>query len=108
MHCQQQVASSSSNATLLSDSDAAPLVCATLHLPHCICCACVYTCAGEFSAQDTRRLFSVVVDEAIQQLQPGQDQFVGIIDLRGFTMANVDLGFGAFVIEAFLAMYPGR
>lgn len=63
---------------------------------------------GEFAADDTRRLFSVVVDEAIKLLQPGQDQFLGIVDLKGFSMANIDLGFATFVIDAFLAMYPGR
>jgi hypothetical protein len=63
---------------------------------------------GEFSEDDTRRLFTVVVDEAIQQLQPGQDQFLGIFDLKGFSMSNVDLSFATFVIDAFLAMYPGR
>lgn len=50
----------------------------------------------------------MVVDEAIKRLQPGQDQFVGIFDLKGFSMANVDLSFATFVIDAFLAMYPGR
>lgn len=65
-------------------------------------------CAGEFSVDDTRRLFTVVVDEAIKRLGPGQDQFVGIFDLKGFSMANVDLSFATFVIDAFLAMYPGR
>lgn len=63
---------------------------------------------GEFSEDDTRRLFTVVVDEAIKQLQPGQDQFLGIFDLKGFSMENVDLSFATFVIDAFLAMYPGR
>lgn len=50
----------------------------------------------------------MVVDEAIKLLQPGQDQFLGIVDLKGFSMANIDLGFATFVIDAFLAMYPGR
>lgn len=50
----------------------------------------------------------MVVDEAIKRLQPGQDQFVGIFDLRGFSIANIDLAFATFVIDAFLAMYPGR
>jgi hypothetical protein len=30
------------------------------------------------------------------------------VDLRGFSLAHVDLGFGAFVIEAFQVMYAGR
>jgi hypothetical protein len=64
--------------------------------------------AGQFSVEDTRRLFTVVVDEAIKRLQPGQDQFVGIVDLQGFSTSNIDLSFATFVIDAFLAMYPGR
>lgn len=74
------------------------------HFSHCSCCLA----AGQFPKEDTRRLFTVVVDEAIKQLQPGQDQFLGIFDLKGFSCANIDLSFATFVIDAFLAMYPGR
>jgi hypothetical protein len=64
--------------------------------------------AGQFPLHDTKLLFTHIVDEALARLPAGHDQLVGVVDLQRFSLSHVDLLFGAFVIEAFQTVYPGR
>jgi hypothetical protein len=38
----------------------------------------------------------------------GREQIMGLIDLRGISLYNIDLVFVAFMVDAFLVYYPRR
>eukprot|EP00877_Chromochloris_zofingiensis_P000680 jgi/Chrzof1/10612/Cz05g05060.t1_CPSFL1 len=63
---------------------------------------------GEFPIDDSKRLCTYLLDQAIEQLPDGSEQLIGLFDLRGFQLQNADLAFAAFMIEAFFDYYPRR
>jgi hypothetical protein len=64
--------------------------------------------AGEFPIEDSKRLCTCMLDTALSQLPPGGEQILGVIDLKGMSLSNVDLEFVAFMVEAFFIYYPRR
>jgi hypothetical protein len=64
--------------------------------------------AGEFPIKDSKRLCTCMLDTALRQLPPGGEQILGVIDLKGMSLSNVDLEFVAFMVEAFFIYYPRR
>jgi hypothetical protein len=64
--------------------------------------------AGEYPLEDSKRLCTHILDEAIAALPPGQEQIIGIFDLQGFDLRNADVPFAAFLVEAFFDYYPRR
>lgn len=69
---------------------------------------CCLSPAGEFPIDDSKRLCTYLLDQAIEQLPDGSEQLIGLFDLRGFQLQNADLAFAAFMIEAFFDYYPRR
>jgi hypothetical protein len=49
-----------------------------------------------------------MLDAAVAALPPGQEQIIGVFDLRQFELANADFQFAEFMIEAFFKYYPRR
>jgi hypothetical protein len=49
-----------------------------------------------------------MLDTALSRLPPGGEQILGVIDLKGMSLSNVDLEFVAFMVEAFFIYYPRR
>lgn len=56
-----------------------------------------------------------LLDEVVSRLpptqearNPGDEQLLGIFDLKGFELRNADLPFVAFLVEAFFEYYPRR
>jgi len=49
-----------------------------------------------------------MLDTALSRLPPGGEQFLGVIDLKGMSLSNIDLEFVAFMVEAFFVYYPRR
>jgi hypothetical protein len=68
----------------------------------------VLRAAGEFPIDDSKRLCTFMLDTALARLPPGGEQFLGVIDLKGMSLSNVDLEFVAFMVEAFFIYYPRR
>jgi hypothetical protein len=68
----------------------------------------VLRAAGEFPIDDSKRLCTCMLDTALARLPPGGEQFLGVIDLKGMSLSNVDLEFVAFMVEAFFIYYPRR
>lgn len=64
--------------------------------------------AGEFPIDDSKRLCTCMLDTALSRLPPGGEQFLGVIDLKGMSLSNIDLEFVAFMVEAFFVYYPRR
>ena len=57
---------------------------------------------------DSQRLCVHILERASDSLPEGQDTFLGIFDLRGFTSKNADLGFVRFLVDIFFTYYPKR
>ncbi len=57
---------------------------------------------------DSKRLCTHLLDSALAALPPGQEQLVGLFDLRGFGARNADFEFAAFLVDAFFNFYPRR
>lgn len=56
-----------------------------------------------------------LLDEVVSRLPatpdaraPGEEQMLGVFDLKGFELRNADLAFVAFLVEAFFEYYPRR
>eukprot|EP00271_Cylindrocystis_brebissonii_P013523 TRINITY_DN33406_c0_g1_i1.p1 TRINITY_DN33406_c0_g1~~TRINITY_DN33406_c0_g1_i1.p1 ORF type:complete len:308 (+),score=56.06 TRINITY_DN33406_c0_g1_i1:67-990(+) len=49
-----------------------------------------------------------VVEQAVNKLPEGAEKILGIVDLRGFTTKNLDLGFVQFIVDLFFNYYPKR
>lgn len=56
-----------------------------------------------------------LLDEVVSRLPatadakgPGDEQLLGVFDLKGFELRNADLAFVAFLVEAFFEYYPRR
>jgi hypothetical protein len=58
--------------------------------------------------EDSKRLCTCMLDTALAKLPPGGEQLLGVIDLQGLSLANIDLEFVAFMVEAFFVYYPRR
>jgi hypothetical protein len=56
--------------------------------------------AGQFPAADSQRLCVYLLEEALRQLPAGQEQLVGIFDLRGFGVQNADVLFATFMVRS--------
>jgi len=65
---------------------------------------------GEFPLADSQALAVFLLDQAVRTAEDlGQEQIVGIFDLRGFDVQkNADFTFARFLIEAFFEIYPKR
>jgi hypothetical protein len=70
---------------------------------------------GEYPLEDSKRMCMHLLDEVVSRLpptaearSPGEEQLLGIFDLKGFELKNADLAFVAFLIEAFFEYYPRR
>ncbi|XP_057519528.1 phosphatidylinositol transfer protein CSR1-like isoform X1 [Amaranthus tricolor] len=48
------------------------------------------------------------IEKALSKLPEGQEQILGIIDLRGFGTANADMNFLTFLFDVFYYYYPKR
>lgn len=48
------------------------------------------------------------IEKALSKLPEGQEQILGIIDLRGFGTANADMTFLTFLFDVFYYYYPKR
>jgi hypothetical protein len=70
--------------------------------------ACLHMHAGEFPIEDSKRLCTCMLDTALSRLPEGGEQILGVIDLRGMSLNNIDLEFVAFMVEAFFIYYPRR
>lgn len=55
---------------------------------------------GQFPIADSKRLCVHMIEQAISALPPGKEQFLGLFDLRGFSVANSDLEFASFLVRA--------
>ncbi|KAI4342529.1 hypothetical protein MLD38_027149 [Melastoma candidum] len=63
------------------------------------------------NAQDpieNEKLCVFLIEKALSKLPPGQEQILGIFDLRGFGTANADLKFLTFMFDVFYYYYPKR
>jgi hypothetical protein len=69
---------------------------------------CVAPAAGQFPIRDSKRLCTHLLDAAVAALPPGQEQIIGVFDLRQFDLRNADFMFAEFMIEAFFKYYPRR
>lgn len=56
----------------------------------------------------SQQLCVYMIEQALIKLKPGQEQILGIFDLRGFKLKNGDPAFVKFLIEAFFNYYPKR
>ncbi|KAF8062701.1 SPAC3H8.02 [Scenedesmus sp. PABB004] len=63
---------------------------------------------GAFPLDDSKRLCTYTLDAALARLPPGGEQLLGVIDLRGISLSNIDLPFVAFMVDAFFVYYPRR
>jgi hypothetical protein len=63
---------------------------------------------GQFSERKSQELCAYYVEQAIAARPPGVENVMGIFDLRGFGLHNVDFVFVKFLIEAFFFYYPKR
>lgn len=96
--------------------------CSSLSYPfHLCCCAdcaaqlhprgfacCPVPPAGQFPLEDSKRLCIYSLETALSKLPPGGEQILGVIDLRGMSLANIDMVFVAFMVDAFFVYYPRR
>jgi len=57
---------------------------------------------------ESQRLCVHILERAHERLPEGQETFLGIFDLRGFTSRNADLGFVRFLVDIFFTYYPKR
>ncbi|KAL8170716.1 hypothetical protein V2J09_022520 [Rumex salicifolius] len=55
-----------------------------------------------------KKLCVFLVEKALSNCPPGQEQILGIFDLRGFGTDNIDMDFLTFVFEVFYSYYPKR
>ncbi|GBG63839.1 hypothetical protein CBR_g39624 [Chara braunii] len=58
--------------------------------------------------EDSQRLCVFLIEKAITMLPSGQENILGIFDLRGFRSRNADLSFIQFIIDVFFYYYPRR
>eukprot|EP00897_Mesotaenium_endlicherianum_P007922 jgi/Mesen1/7158/ME000037S06519 len=56
----------------------------------------------------SQQLCVFLIERALARLPPGEEQMLGIFDLRGFKSKNGDLAFVKFLIDAFFNYYPKR
>lgn len=63
---------------------------------------------GEYPLADSKRLCAFTIEQAISEMADGGEQFLGIFDLRGFSLSNADFDFAKFMIDAFFNYYPRR
>eukprot|EP00879_Flechtneria_rotunda_P022721 GHRR01023997.1.p1 GENE.GHRR01023997.1~~GHRR01023997.1.p1 ORF type:complete len:213 (+),score=44.95 GHRR01023997.1:343-981(+) len=64
--------------------------------------------SGEFPLEDSKRLCAYSLDTALSKMPPGVEQILGVIDLKGMQLSNIDLPFVAFMVDAFFVYYPRR
>jgi hypothetical protein len=65
-------------------------------------------CPGDFAIEDSKRLCVYSLNTALSKLPEGKEQIMGLIDLRGIALSNIDLVFVAFMVDAFFVYYPRR
>ncbi|KAF5839314.1 CRAL-TRIO domain-containing protein [Dunaliella salina] len=65
---------------------------------------------GEFPLADSQALAAFMLDQAVRTAEDlGQEQIVGIFDLRGFNVQkNADFTFARFLIDLFFEIHPKR
>jgi hypothetical protein len=81
-----------------------PLPLLLLLLPH----YSITTLLGDFPIEDSKRLCVYCLNTALSKLPEGHEQIMGLIDLRGISLSNIDLVFVAFMVDAFFVYYPRR
>jgi hypothetical protein len=80
-----------------------------LNQPAAAAPAAAYTfLSGDFSIEDSKRLCVYSLNTALSKLPEGREQIMGLIDLRGISLSNIDLVFVAFMVDAFFVYYPRR
>ncbi|KAL5723889.1 hypothetical protein ACHQM5_007227 [Ranunculus cassubicifolius] len=57
---------------------------------------------------ENQRLCVLMIEKALSRLPSGQEEILGIFDLRGFTIENADLEFLKFLFDVFYYYYPRR
>ncbi|KAL5064616.1 hypothetical protein RYX36_026353 [Vicia faba] len=57
---------------------------------------------------DDERLCVFLIEKALSKLPPGEEQILGIFDLRGFGTENADLRYLTFLFDVFYCYYPKR
>ncbi|XP_057516299.1 phosphatidylinositol transfer protein CSR1-like [Amaranthus tricolor] len=58
--------------------------------------------------EEDEKLCIFQIEKALSKLPEGQEQILGIIDLRGFGTANADMNFLTFLFDVFYYYYPKR
>ncbi|TYI11309.1 hypothetical protein ES332_A09G201200v1 [Gossypium tomentosum] len=57
---------------------------------------------------DNEKLCVFLIEKALSKLPAGQEQILGIVDLRGFGTKNADLSYLTFLFDVFYYYYPKR
>jgi hypothetical protein len=78
------------------------------HRPFHLTAAVELPTAGDFPIEDSQRLCVYSLNTALSKLPEGREQIMGLIDLRGISLSNIDLVFVAFMVDAFFVYYPRR
>ncbi|KAB2013895.1 hypothetical protein ES319_D09G187800v1 [Gossypium barbadense] len=58
--------------------------------------------------RDNEKLCMFLIEKALSKLPAGQEQILGIVDLRGFGTKNADLSYLTFLFDVFYYYYPKR
>ncbi|KAG4130816.1 hypothetical protein ERO13_D09G168300v2 [Gossypium hirsutum] len=58
--------------------------------------------------RDNEKLCVFLIEKALSKLPAGQEQILGIVDLRGFGTKNADLSYLTFLLDVFYYYYPKR
>ncbi|TYJ19338.1 hypothetical protein E1A91_A09G185000v1 [Gossypium mustelinum] len=58
--------------------------------------------------RDNEKLCVFLIEKALSKLPAGQEQILGIVDLRGFGTKNADLSYLTFLFDVFYYYYPKR
>ncbi|KAF7838302.1 CRAL-TRIO domain-containing protein C3H8.02 isoform X1 [Senna tora] len=61
-----------------------------------------------YDPAEDEKLCVFLIEEALSKLPAGQEQILGIVDLRGFGTENADLKFLTFLFDVFYYYYPRR
>ncbi|KAJ4840188.1 hypothetical protein Tsubulata_002936 [Turnera subulata] len=61
-----------------------------------------------FDTVEDQRLCVFLIEKALAKLPAGQEQILGIFDLRGFRNENADFKYLTFVFDVFYYYYPKR